>query len=72
MIKIIKFKIDVMEELKNKNITYYTIKENKVFSAGTLKKIKEGDMSLSLNSINKICNILNKDVADILVHTKDK
>lgn len=70
--KIIRFKVDIVEELKKKGITYTSIKENKVFAAGTMKKFKDGNMSLNLEVIEKLCDILGKDVGEILENVENK
>ena len=39
----IKYKLDVQEELKKKGYTSYIIRKNKYLSEGTLAKIKRGE-----------------------------
>lgn len=41
----IKYKLDVQEELKKRGYTSYVIRKNKYLSEGTLAKIKRGETS---------------------------
>jgi putative transcriptional regulator len=55
----IKYKLDVQEELKKKGYTSYIIRKNKYLSEGTLAKI-------NMKSLNAICCMLRKNVDDVI------
>ena len=59
----IKYKLDVQEELKKKGYTSYIIRKNKYLSEGTLAKIKWGE---PMKSLNAICCMLRKNVDDVI------
>ena len=61
----IKYKLDVQEELKKKGYTSYIIRKNKYLSEGTLAKIKRGE-SINMKSLNAICCMLRKNVDDVI------
>lgn len=61
----IKYKLDVQEELKKKGYTSYIIRKNKYLSEGTLAKIKRGEQ-INMKSLNAICCMLRKNVDDVI------
>lgn len=61
----IKYKLDVQEELKKKGYTSYIIRKNKYLSEGTLAKIKRGE-PINMKSLNAICCMLRKNVDDVI------
>ena len=61
----IKYKLDVQEELKKKGYTSYIIIKNKYLSEGTLAKIKRGE-PINMKSLNAICCMLRKNVDDVI------
>lgn len=61
----IKYKLDVQEELKKRGYTSYIIRKNKYLSEGTLAKIKRGE-PVNMKSLNAICCMLRKDIQDVI------
>lgn len=66
----IKFKVDIIEELKKAGYTTTLIRECGYISQGVLTKIKAEDTNISLNSINKICNLLECQPRDIIKYVE--
>ena len=62
----LKFKINVGDALNRVGFTSYKAKTTGLLSQDTLKKIRQEDMSISLKSLNSICNILDLQPKDIL------
>lgn len=62
---IIRYKIDVLEALKEKGYTNTRIRNEKLFGQGTLKKLRYGK-PLSFEIIAKICTLLDCQLSDIL------
>ena len=62
----IKYKKNVYEELQKRGISSYAIKKNNLMSQSTLTKLKNNDTSITLSSLNKVCQLLQCDVADIV------
>lgn len=59
------------ETLKKKKITQYDLIEHHGMSRGTLDNLKH-DRSITLKSLNELCNMLECDITDIIRYTKDK
>lgn len=68
----LKYKFDVGEALEKAGINMYMAKKTKILSQDTLKKIKNGDTSISLESINRVCMILNMQPEQLLLYEDNK
>lgn len=68
----LKYKINIAEALERKGFTTYTAKKTKILSQDTLKKLKNEDTSISLETINRLCMILDMEVNDILLYVEDE
>ena len=71
----IRFKIDVIEEMKKKGYNTSRIRNEKILSESTLQRIRDnikngGNIVISTEAINKICIILNKQPGQILEYVK--
>ena len=66
----IKFKIDVMQALKNKGYNTNYIRQNKLLSEATLQQIRTGKTP-GIKSLNVICALLNKQPGQILEYVPD-
>lgn len=62
----ISYKFNVYEELQKRGISSYAIKKNNLMSQSTLTKLKNNDTSITLSSLDKVCQLLQCDVADIV------
>lgn len=69
----IRFKIDIMEALKNKGYTTTKIRKEKIIPEGTLTRIRKNDGApVSTATINVICSILKKQPGAILEYIPDE
>lgn len=71
----IKYKINVADALERKGFNLYKAKTTKILSQNTLKKIKQEDTSISLESLNRICLLLDmqpKDLIEFVATTEEK
>lgn len=69
----IKFKIDVMEALKNKGYTTTKLRKEKIIPEGTLTKLRNNDGSpVTTATINILCNILKKQPGQLLEFIPDE
>ena len=59
------------ETIKDKNISQYSLIKDYGFSTGTLDALRKND-SVTLKTINDICNKLNIDISDIIKYSPDK
>lgn len=67
----ISYKINILEALKSKGITTYTIRQNKLFGQATIQQIRDGEI-VSTSTLNKLCALLECQPGDILEYTPDK
>lgn len=63
--------VDVLNELKYRGYSQSFILRNKLLPTSTLDKLRAGDTSLTLESLNKICNLLDCSPWDLLEWEKD-
>ena len=66
-----KYKIDVLQSLKNKGYNTYQIRAQKLLNEGTLTDIRN-DKVVGIKSLDKICNLLDCQIGDIIEHIKDE
>lgn len=66
----INYKIDIIQELKNAGINTTVAKTSGIFGQATMKKFKEGDTSISLDNLNRLCCILKKQPGDIINYSE--
>lgn len=57
--------------LEKKKITTYQLLKDYNISRGMLDNLKH-NRSITMNTLNELCNILDCDVSDIIRYTKDK
>ena len=60
------YKIDILKELKNKNLTTYTLKKDNILSGSLMNKIKNNNTDISLKKLNDICELLDMQPGDII------
>lgn len=66
----IKYKIDILAELKSAGYTTYKIKKEKLLSESVMTSIRSGD-PVSMKVLNKLCNMLNCQPGDIIYWIPD-
>ena len=62
----IRYKINILQALKEEGYTTYRLQKEKLISAGTVQKIRDGDTSLSIEMVNTICDLLQCQPGDLL------
>ena len=65
------YKIDILKELKNKNLTTYTLKKDNILSGSLMNKIKNNNTDISLKKLNDICELLDMQPGDIIGYKAD-
>lgn len=68
----LKYRFNVGEALERAGLNMYKAKTTNVLSQNTLKKIKNEDTSISLDSLNKVCTILDMQPKDIIKYVEDE
>ena len=67
----IKYKIDIIAQLKNKGFSTYRIRKEKLIGESTLQKIRTGEL-VSWENIDTICELLDCQPGDILEYTPEE
>lgn len=66
----LQFKIDVLEALKEKGFTTYTLRKNNLLSQSTIQKLREGK-GLAWENIERLCELLDCQPGDLVEYVKD-
>ena len=67
----IKYKIDVLQALKNAGFTTYRLRKDKILGEATIQKLRNFEL-VSWENINTICRLLSCQPGDILKYAKDE
>jgi putative transcriptional regulator len=62
----IRYKVNILEALKEAGYTTYRLQKEKLLSASTVQKIRHGDTSLTIENLNAICDMLECQPGDLL------
>lgn len=65
-----RFKLDILEELKKAGYTTYRIRKEKLLSESTVQKLRNSQ-PVAWENIETICNLLDCQPGDILEYIKD-
>ena len=66
----IKYKIDIMEALKEKGFTSYRIRMEKIIGERQMQQIRNGEI-VSIACLTKLCELLDCQPGDILEYVPD-
>ena len=61
----IKYKIDIMQELKKAGYTSYKLRNDKIFGEATITKFRKKEY-INFNNLDILCKLLNCQPADII------
>lgn len=67
----LKYKIDILDTLKEKGYTSYKIRKDKLIGEAQLTKIRNGEIA-SKETLNTICKLLNCQPGDILEYVESE
>lgn len=62
----LKYKVNILEELKKAGYSSYRLRQEKVLGEATLQKIRIGSTMLTLESLGVICDILHCQPGDLV------
>ena len=65
----LRYKIDILEELKLKGYTSYKLRKDKLIGEAQIQKIRSGEIA-SKETLNTICKLLNCQPGDILEYVE--
>lgn len=66
----LRYKIDIMEALKNNGYTSYKMRKDKIIGERQLQQIRNGEI-VSNAMLNKLCELLNCQPGDIIEYVDD-
>lgn len=66
----IRYKIEVIPELKKRGYSAYRIRKEKIIGEFQMQKIRDGELA-SKEVLNKICKMLNCQPGDLLEYVPD-
>lgn len=66
-----RYRIDVLNALKEAGYTTTKIRQERVLSESTLTNIRAGK-PIGINALDAVCNILECQISDIMEHIPDK
>lgn len=66
----IKYKIDILQKLKDAGYTTYKLRKEKLLGEATIQKLRNSEL-VSWENINTICRILNCQPGDLLFYEGD-
>ena len=64
----LRFKIDILDALKSKGYTSYTLRKENILSQSTIQKLREGK-GLAWENIERLCALLECQPGDLLEYT---
>lgn len=62
----LQYKIEVIKELAKVGINTTTAKKSGIFGQDTMRKFRNGDTSISLEVLNRLCCVLEMQPRDII------
>lgn len=66
----IKYKIDIVDALKNNGYNTYKIRKEKIFGEATMTKFRR-HRQLNINDLNKLCKLLDCQPGNLLEYVPD-
>ena len=66
----LQFKVDVLAALKEKGITTYQIRKEKLLSESTAQKLRAG-IGVSWENLETLCRLLDCQPYDLIEYVKD-
>lgn len=61
-----RYKIDILQALKEAGYSTYRLQKEKLLATTTLVKLRHGDTTITLESLNAICDMLECQPGEIL------
>lgn len=61
-----RYKVDIHELLRDAGYSSYRLRKEKLLPESTVQKLRTGDITLTLESLNTICNILRCQPGELI------
>lgn len=66
----IKYKIDILQALKDRGYSSYKLRQDKIFGEATMSKFRKNEY-FNFDNLNKLCSLLNCQPGDIIEYVPD-
>lgn len=66
------YKVNIQEKLREAGYSSYRLRQTKLLSESTVQKLRSGNTTITLESLNVICNILECQPGDLLEWVPDE
>lgn len=66
----LQFKIDILEALKEKGYTTYTLRKENLLSQSTIQKLREGK-GVAWENIERLCALLDCQPGDLIEYVRE-
>ena len=66
----LKYRVDLLEQLKEKGITTYSLRKDNILSQSTIQKLREGK-GVSWDNLERLCSLLDCQPGDLIEYVKD-
>lgn len=63
---------DILTQLKDKGFTTTKLRNEKLLSESTIQKLRKDDITITLATIETLCNLLDCDINDLIIYENDK
>jgi putative transcriptional regulator len=67
----LRYKIDILEALKEKGYSSYNLRKEKLLSESTIQKLRSGE-GVSWDNLDTLCKLLDCDISAILEYQKEE
>ena len=67
----LKYKIDVLDALKEKGYSSYSLRKEKLLSESTIQKLRNGE-GVAWDNLDTLCRLLECDISDLLEYQKEE
>lgn len=68
----IRYKINIIEALKEKGISTYRARKDKLFGEATLQMFRRGEFVSSGNNLELLCKLLEKQPGDLIEYVPEE
>lgn len=65
------YKINVLDALKEKGYSSYTLRKEKLLSESTIQKLRGGE-AVAWDNLDTLCRLLDCDISELLEYQKDE
>lgn len=66
----LRYKINVLEALKEKGYSSYTLRKEKLLGESTIQKLRNGE-GVSWENLESLCKLLDCDVCGLIEYVKE-